>query len=140
MTLAPVEAQTGERQPRTLLSQQEQAIQDSGEQGWNATVTERNYQATVIEAEAPLLARLMQSNGISAAQFVHDNGNVTFSFAESDRNTVEKLIARLRAIINKAVADSYPSAKGNKPGRTKVELNYRTFAKLFPEIASGEYR
>ena len=140
VTLAPVEAQTGERQPRTLLSQQEQAIQDSGEQGWNTTVTERNYQATVIEAEAPLLARLMQSNGISAAQFVHDNGDVTFSFPASDRDAVEKLIARLRAIINKAVADSYPSAKGNKPGRTKVELNYRTFAKLFPEIASGEYR
>ena len=40
VTLAPVEAQTGERQPRTLLSQQEQAIQDSGEQGWNTAVTE----------------------------------------------------------------------------------------------------
>ena len=27
-----------------------------------------------------------------------------------------------------------------RSGRTKVELNYRNFAKLFPEIASGEYR
>ena len=27
-----------------------------------------------------------------------------------------------------------------QPGRTKVELNYRNFAKMFPEIASGEYR
>ena len=140
VTLAPIEAQTGERQPSTLPSRQEQTIQDSGEQGWETTVTERNYQATVTAEEAPLLARIMQSNKISAEQFVHKNGDVTFSFAASDRDAVEKLIAKLRAIINKAVADSYPSAKENKPGRTKVELNYRNFAKMFPEIASGEYR
>ena len=140
VTLAPIEAQTGERQPSTLPSRQEQAIQDSGEQGWETTVTERNYQAAVTAEEAPLLARIMQSNKISAAQFVHKNGDVTFSFAASDRDAVEKLIAKLRAIINKAVADSYPSAKENRPGRTKVELNYRNFAKMFPEIASGEYR
>ena len=140
VTLAPVEAQTGERQPSTLLSWQEQAIQDSGEQGWQTTVTERNYQATVTAEEAPLLARLMQTNEISAAQFNHENGEVTFSFPAADREAVENLIAKLRAELAKAVAASYPSEKSQKPGRTKVELNYRNFVKLFPEIASGEYR
>ena len=140
VTLAPVEAQTGERQPSTLLSRQEQAIQDSGEQGWQTTVTERNYQATVTAEEAPLLARLMQTNEISAAQFNHENGEVTFSFPAADRDAVENLIAKLRAELAKAVAASYPSEKSQKPGRTKVELNYRNFVKLFPEIASGEYR
>lgn len=96
--------------------------------------------ATVTAEEAPLLKRLMDGAGIEHTQFVHSNGDVTFSFAASDRDAVKKLIARLRAIIKKAVADSYPAAKENKPGRTKVELNYRTFAKLFPEITSGEYR
>ena len=140
VTLVPVEAQTGERQPSTLLSRQEQAIQDSGEQGWQTTVTERNYQATVTAEEAPLLARLMQTNEISAAQFNHENGEVTFSFPAADREAVENLIAKLRAELAKAVAASYPSEKSQKPGRTKLELNYRNFVKLFPEIASGEYR
>lgn len=140
VTLAPVEAQTGERQPSTLLSRQEQAIQDSGEQGWQTTVTERNYQATVTAEEAPLLARLMQTNEISAAQFNHENGEVTFSFPAADRDAVENLIAKLRAELEKAVAASYATTKPQKPGRTKVELNYRNFVKLFPEIASGEYR
>ena len=140
VTLAPVEAQTGERQPSTLLSWQEQAIQDSGEQGWQTTVTERNYQATVTAEEAPLLARLMQTNEISAAQFNHENGEVTFSFPAADRDAVENLIAKLRAELEKAVAASYATTKPQKPGRTKVELNYRNFVKLFPEIASGEYR
>ena len=30
--------------------------------------------------------------------------------------------------------------KGEKPGRSRPELNYRNFVKMFPEIASGEYR
>ena len=38
------------------------------------------------------------------------------------------------------MAASYATTKPQKPGRTKVELNYRNFVKLFPEIASGEYR
>ena len=140
VTLAPVEAQTGERRPSTLLSRQEQAIQDSGEQGWKTTVAERNYQTTVTAEEAPLLARLMQANEIGAAQFNHENGEVTFSFSAADRDAVENLIARLRAELEKAVAASYATTKPQKPGRTKVELNYRNFAKLFPEIASREYR
>ena len=130
VTLAPVEAQTGERQPSTLLSRQEQAIKDSGEQGWKTIVTERNYQARVVAEEAPLLARLMQSKGIDTAQFVHDNGDVTFSFAASDRDAVESLIAKLRTELAKAVAATYPPEKSKKPGRTKVELNYRNFVKL----------
>ena len=104
VTLAPVEAQTGERRPSTLLSRQEQAIQDSGEQGWKTTVAERNYQTTVTAEEAPLLARLMQANEIGAAQFNHESGEVTFSFSAADRDAVENLIARLRAELEKAVA------------------------------------
>ena len=96
--------------------------------------------ATVTAEEAPLLKRLMDGAGIEYAQFVHDDGDVTFSFAESDRDTVEKLIAQLRAELSKAVAATYGKDTPKKPGRTKPELNYRTFAKMFPEIASGEYR
>ncbi|MDE6591253.1 MAG: hypothetical protein K2K53_13120, partial [Oscillospiraceae bacterium] len=61
-----------------------------------------NDEATVIGAEAPWLARLLQGHGISATQFVHENGDVTFSFAAADKDAVEKLIAKLRATINKA--------------------------------------
>ncbi|MDE6591283.1 MAG: hypothetical protein K2K53_13285, partial [Oscillospiraceae bacterium] len=46
----------------------------------------------------------------------------------------------MSATINKAVEQSYNHAKSPKPGRTKAELNYRTLSKLFPEVASGEYR
>ena len=98
--------------------------------------TVSNYQATVTAEEAPLLTRLLAARGISAAQFVHDNGDVTFSFAAAVRETVEHLIAKLRKEISRAVKATMPK----KAGRTRPELNYRKFAKMFPEIASGEYR
>ena len=101
-------------------------------------VTVPNYQATVTAEEAPLLERLMADAGIEHAKFVHDNGEVTFSFAATVRDAVENLIARLRAELAKAVSATYAAAK--KPGRSRPELNYRKFEKLFPEIASGEYR
>ncbi len=101
-------------------------------------VTVPNYQATVTAEEAPLLERLMADAGIEHAKFVHDNGEVTFSFAAAVRDAVENLIARLRAELAKAVSATYAAAK--KPGRSRPELNYRKFEKLFPEIASGEYR
>ena len=101
-------------------------------------VTVPNYQATVTAEEAPLLERLMADAGIEHAKFVHDNGEVTFSFAAAVRDAVENLIARLRAELAKAVSATYAAAK--KPGRSRPELNYRKFEKLFPEIASDEYR
>lgn len=95
-----------------------------------------NCEATVMAAEAPLLARLLETRGISAAQFVHENGDVTFSFAAAVRETVEHLIAKLRKEISRAVKATMPK----KAGRTRPELNYRAFERLFPEIISGEYR
>ena len=137
VTLAPFDETARERQTYTMLSFDKIP---PGTEDIKTTVTVPNYEATVIDAEAPWLARLLQSHGINATQFVHDNGDVTFSFAAADKDAVEKLISKLRATINKAVAESYNHTKAPKPGRTKVELNYRNFAKMFPEIASGEYR
>ena len=137
VTLAPFDETARERQTYTMRSFTEIP---PGAEDIKTTVTVPNYQATVIDAEAPWLARFLQGHGISATQFVHENGDVTFSFAASDKDAVEKLIAQMRATINRAVAQSYNYAKSAKPGRTKAELNYRNFAKMFPEIASGEYR
>ena len=99
-----------------------------------------NYRVTVTAEEAPLLSRLLANRGIDTAQFSHDSGEVTFSFAASMRDAVEKLIAQLRAELSKAVSATYAAAAPKKPGRTRPELNYRNFVKMFPEIASGEYR
>ncbi|MDE6590238.1 MAG: hypothetical protein K2K53_07835, partial [Oscillospiraceae bacterium] len=137
VTLAPIDEQTRGRQTYTMRSFDKVP---PGTEDIKTTVTVPNYEATVIDAEAPWLARLLQGHGISATQFVHENGDVTFSFAAADKDAVEKLIAKLRATINKAVAQSYGHAKSSKAGRTKVELNYRNFVKMFPEIASSEYR
>jgi len=126
-----------ETYPLLSLSQQEKAEEVTQA---DVTVAPVSEETTVAAEEAPLLARLLRSNGIDAAQFVHDSGDVTFSFDASDRDAVENLIATLRAELAKAVEATYPSNESQKPGRTKVELNYRNFAKLFPEVASGEYR
>ena len=104
------------------------------------TVTVPNYEATVTAEEAPLLARLLANSMIDTSQFVHDNGAVTFMFGQSDRDAVEKLITQLRMDISKAVASTYKTDTPKKPGRTRPELNYRTLARMFPEIISGEYR
>ena len=103
-------------------------------------VTVPNYEATVTAEEAPLLARLLANSMIDTARFVHDSGAVTFSFAETDRDAVEKLITQLRMDISKAVASTYKVDLPKKPGRTRPELNYRTFSRMFPEIFNGEYR
>ena len=134
VTLVPADGQGRERQTHTM-----RAYPD-GADDLKVTVTVPTYKAMVTAEEAPLLARLMEANEISAARFTHESGEVTFSFAAADRDAVENLIAKLRAELAKAVAASYPSEKPKKPGRTKAELNYRSFAKIFPEIASGEYR
>nr|WP_325259171.1 LPD11 domain-containing protein [uncultured Oscillibacter sp.] len=109
-------------------------------QAGTVETTTPNYKATVTAEEATLLKRLMDGAGIEHAQFVHDNGDVTFSFTESDRDAVENLIAKLRTELTKAVSATYATPAPSKPGRTKPELNYRTLAKLFPELVSGEYR
>ena len=39
-----------------------------------------------------------------------------------------------------AAASTYTAAAPKKAGRSRSELNYRALAKLFPEVAGGEYR
>ena len=129
VTVVPID-----RQPHTMRS-----LPD-GADDVKITVTVPNYQATVAAEEAPLLERLMADAGISAARFNHENGEVTFSFSAADRDAVEKLIVKLRTELTKAVAATYAAPAPKKPGRSRPELNYRALAKLFPEVASGEYR
>ena len=123
-----------DRQPHTMRTFPD------GADDVKVTVTVPNYKATVSAEEAPLLERLMADAGIIAARFVHDNGDVTFSFSASDRDAVENLIAKLRAELAKAVSATYAAPAPKKPGRSRLELNYRALAKLFPEVVSGEYR
>ena len=104
------------------------------------TVTAPNYEATVTAEEAPLVARLLADREIDTARFVHDSGDVTFAFAETDRDAVESLIHKLRVETSKAVAATYQKDAPKKNGRTRPELNYRTFAKMFPEFINHEYR
>ncbi|MDE6997300.1 MAG: hypothetical protein K2P04_05410, partial [Oscillospiraceae bacterium] len=54
------------------------------------------------------------------------------------RDAVENLIALLRKELSKAVSATNTASK--RPGRSRPELNYRTFVKMFPEIANDEYR
>ncbi|MDE7243659.1 MAG: hypothetical protein K2O18_06755, partial [Oscillospiraceae bacterium] len=115
---------------------QQEYEQAAEEQETKTIVTERNYEVTVRAEEAPLLTRLLADKEIDTAQFVHSNGDITFSFAASVKDDVERLIAQSRAEL----AAAHPAAKSSKTGRTKVELNYRSFVRQFPEIASGEYR
>ena len=120
MILAPVDAQTGERRtyrlnavtreriPDPAQSRQEQGSADTGRdeaqvQTGSVAITAPNYEATVTAEEAPLLARLMADRKIETAQFVHGNGSVTYSFSAADRDEVEQLIAKLRAVLSNAV-------------------------------------
>ena len=58
-----------------------------------------------------------------------------------DEDQAEKQQANtILSVDHKAQRATFVSATPQKPGRTKPELNYRNFAKMFPEIASGEYR
>lgn len=60
-------------------------------------ITQRpNYEVTVSVSDAPTLEKRMREAGVSTAQFVHDNGSVTFSFVENDRDIVNNMIADLR--------------------------------------------
>lgn len=81
--------------------------------------TAPNYEATVTAEEAPLLVRFMADRGINPARFDHDNGDVTFSFAESEWDAAERLITKLRTELSKAVASTYPSDQPPKAGRTR---------------------
>ena len=96
-----------------------------------------NYEITVTSAEALILARPMSQAGIMPERTVQENGDVTFSVAEAEKDTLERLITKIRNDISKAAA---AVSRPKKARRTRPEINYSTFAKLFPEIISGEYR
>ncbi|MDE7260678.1 MAG: hypothetical protein K2N78_01240 [Oscillospiraceae bacterium] len=134
VTVASIDETPGKWQAHTMRSFVDMP---PGTEDIKTTVTVPNYEVTVMEAEATLFAKLLENNKIGVTQFVHKNGDVTFSLAASDKDRAEKLIAKWRAAINQAVKESYHPPK---PRRTRAELNYNKFAKLFPEIVSGEYR
>ena len=64
--------------------------------GAKIEVTTPNYRVKVTAEEAPVLEEQMGEAGISTARFVHENGDVTFSFAEADRDAVEHILSAQR--------------------------------------------
>ena len=78
--------------------------------GAKIEVTTPNYRVKVTAEEAPVLEEQMGEAGISTARFVHENGDVTFSFAEADRDAVEHILSAQReedsfADVDKWAAD-----------------------------------
>ena len=63
--------------------------------GAKIEVTTPNYRVKVTAA-APILEEQMGKAGISTARFVHENGDVTFSFSEDDRDAVEHILSAQR--------------------------------------------
>ena len=77
------------------------------------TATVPNYEVTVSILDAPTLHDRLREAGISAPQFIHESGDVTFSFSESDRDTVEGLVSDLRVKEPAAAQDApKPEKKG----------------------------
>ena len=145
IAFSAVDADTGERRSYTLPSRVEPeqagpAVQQAGDAApeSEATTAPSSYEVTVTAEEAPLLTRLMANQGLIPKQTAQENGDVTFSVSETYRDTVDRLVTKLRTELSKAAASTYN--KPQKPGRSRPEVNYRTFAKLFPEIADGQYR
>ena len=64
--------------------------------GAKIEVTTPNYRVKITAEEAPVLEEQMGEAGISTARFVHENGDVTFSFAEADRDAVEHILSAQR--------------------------------------------
>ena len=85
-----------------------------------------NYEITVTADEAPVLEERLADAGIGTAKFVQEGGDVTFSFAESDRDAVEGLAA---GVISESGAE--------RPGQEPTEPTSTTFvSKLEPEVTS----
>ena len=64
--------------------------------GAKIEVTTPNYRVKVTAEEAPVLEEQMGKAGISTARFVHENGDVTFSFSADDRDAVEHILSAQR--------------------------------------------
>ena len=84
--------------------------------GSQVTATVPNYEVTVSILDAPTLHDRLREAGISAPQFIHESGDVTFSFSESDRDTVEGLVSDLR-VKEPAAAQDAPKPE-KKPKMT----------------------
>ena len=97
-----------------------------------AVVQNPNYEITVTSAEALILARPMSQAGITPERTVQENGDVTFSVAEAEKDTLERLITKIRNDISKAAA---AVSRPKKARRTRPEINYCTFAKGTGETA-----
>ncbi len=147
VAVSTVDEKTGAYQTRTMAAlmtgaePEKEAVEQSespAPAGEAASVVQNpNYEITVTSAEALILARPMSQAGITPERTVQENGDVTFSVAEAEKDTLERLITKIRKDISKAAA---AVSRPKKARRTRPEINYSTFAKLFPEIISGEYR
>ena len=129
------EAEMTGAEPGKQAAEQNEAPAPAGEA--TAAVQSSTHEITVMAEEVTLFARLMSNEGITPGRIDHENGDVTFSVAESEKDTAERLITTLRKRISRAVA---AASKPKKARRTRPEINYSAFEKLFPEIISGEYR
>ena len=129
------EAQMTGAEPGKQAAEQSEAPAPAEEAA--AADQNHNYEITVTSAEALILARPMSQAGITPNRTGQENGDVTFSVPESEKDALERLITKIRKDISRAAA---AVSKPKKARRTRSEVNYSTFAKLFPEIISGEYR
>ena len=87
----------------------------------------RNRVASLSDADSQDRPQIFREEPIPyAKQFVEDAQMQEFSNEESVLQQDEQL------------SPSEPARK--RPGQSLPERNYRTFAKLFPEISGGEYR
>ena len=95
--------------------------------------------------------RLEEENGdYRTIAHIAPNRTVTFydqELPEAVREQIQKIAAtsnlRISATQDAPVFSAPPARPEQtkqRPGQTRPERNYRTFARMFPEIVSGEYR
>lgn len=102
--------------------------------GAKITVAKQNYQVTTTEAEATAIERLMDEADIHHARFVHDNGDVSLSFDERDKDAVNSFIADLtekpaKPEVSHETVAFYPAEANNLP----FDVEIRTLKVNEPE-------
>lgn len=102
--------------------------------GAKTTVTKPNYQVTVTEAEVTAIEQQMNGADIHHARFVHDNGDVSLSFAERDKDAVNSFVADLTAKpaepkVSYETVAFYPAEENNLP----YDVEIRTLKVNEPE-------
>lgn len=91
--------------------------------GSQVTTTVPNYEVTVSILDAPTLHDRLREAGISAPQFIHESGDVTFSFSEPDRDAVEGLVSDLR-VKEPAAAQDAPKPEAKLKMTVTAETTY----------------